>query len=428
MYRRLILSMSVIVLSLFACSVMAQVKLDFGTVAVGKSVEMKLIRKVAGSTGIMPFACREGVVVTGWHITGKDKNDFTIVKDAIKGTFTQGQESTATVRFTPSHKGPASAQFVLEAHPVNPKCGLIITDCDFLGNQDVNVTPQTNFPEPDTFSVRDIPTIMRNIALKANNKGFDVAADMQDKWFNGQATSEKVQGEEQNVVRGIDWKLARNKDTIYYVDMDWITKYSNSTDVDGKNSNDYVKVYSKLALKSYLFTDASVKVLKEHILRSRLYNAGAKAIKFPFNVLGKHQYVTEQIHAEQIQYSAFSGYPPLNPLGMTLGECSFYAIPIGKAFVKNKTMHIECDSVGIYMTKGFRFHTHGLRIDKNFLGSWGKPDKVGVTPFGKGLHPIVEKDYIKWRKENNRGNDFVIISDIKVIPLSSKFEIDIPLN
>ena len=112
-------------------------ELDFGTVAVGKSMKMTTTYQVGSSSGIASIPCQKGEIIDRLDISGPDEKDFKIDTQNAMGLHHFGNTFSITILFIASKTTPENATLNLVGHAVDPKCGLLLGPCELIGNPPV---------------------------------------------------------------------------------------------------------------------------------------------------------------------------------------------------------------------------------------------------------------------------------------------------
>jgi len=186
------------------------------------------------------------------------------------------------------------------------------------------------------------------------------------------------------------------------VTMDSVLKFKRAKDV-----------YDK-AVSEQVWVNAAAKAQLVSRLRARGI-FGSKCAMF-----GDLSQPASVVDANYVNFRAVDTGTTLDDLTATLGNFTFHfavecEVDMKPASVAGK-VHIEVTKAGIYIVDSFDFND--LPNEDQFLGYWDAGDNSVsyLNPFsGDSVH---NSDFRKWRAATNMGGDFMVYSDIKVIPIS----------
>lgn len=261
--------------------------------------------------------------------------------------------------------------------------------------------------------VRYIPQVMR-----AQNTPWEIAAQCQERWFNGDANEEP-------------WKISP---ILNFVTMDWLLSFSRIQDF--YNDNIMKKWNTENAIKSL---KAQIKLqtkylglkLPDNIGEIRTFGTSEETLKkYPDISQPKMggskdieiMPVFERFYYQNIEYK-ISIVPPeiLDDLFGAFGSFQFRIIAFGSITkIRNNYYKVQINKIGIYLKDSFDFITKG-----EYLGDWSIVDNdilrnpMFLTP--KEYFAITNDSYKAYRIDYNKGMDFNVYSDIKYEKVSYTF-------
>lgn len=242
---------------------------------------------------------------------------------------------------------------------------------------------QTPNATPD---ITHIPTIMRS-------KGWNEGATLMEEWFRRPA-----------LVRPNDPKTVPNNfgpPILNIIRMDWIlNNFARAKSVYDQMMNGKMwktpnakgeigKVLSKTGVDFQLRSNPGHKVLFGDLTSSNVI-----AIE---DVYIQSLPVNEGWLNKRVNYMLDS----LDGLTAALAEFNFHMAVKGEATLANQKIQIQLNEIGIYAKDSYDFH------EDQSLGKWEN-----------GVGSITNSHFRDWRAQNNKGGDFLIYSDIKIVRLN----------
>lgn len=254
-------------------------------------------------------------------------------------------------------------------------------------------------------SVHDVPRIMRQHGVTQANAEWEKAAKLQDRWFAGAAYTAQPVAPNRFDFTHVGWPEESG------ITLDWILRAD--VDQDSRAKTPYGILQGAVVANE----GAELAELKARV--DELFNATAAntvelgALRVP---------APDKLQAFHAQRSAFSSVEtdklntPIDPLLGTLGSFNFYAIPAGRAIKRaDGGVKVDIDAVLVYALDSFDFN------GDQWLGFFAEPDRIAKDPFDGGSL-LNNTDYRAWRTANQKGQDFLVMSDVRTLPLRFSFD------
>ncbi len=246
------------------------------------------------------------------------------------------------------------------------------------------LTRHTRRKEDDIFFC--LPLIADAMGNKANEKdriGWHYLRDMFYKWLAGEAND-----------------VPQNNPNPFWVDIDWVLSYEKAEE------------QWKYALQNRILNENAHKEIKAHLIELG-YLAEKRTefdfINIPFSEWDKHHYqhISVEFSESDIIFSGLSG------LYVSLGNFTF------KFLAKGKILYTENDfDIQIEQAAGFVYDLFNFHGDQDY-GYWSCEKKnVQYTPWDSYTSMNNEK-FNLFREYNKIGNDFVVLSNQKIIDIQS---------
>lgn len=260
------------------------------------------------------------------------------------------------------------------------------------------------------------------------NLGWTKAAALQREWFNGSLVTSPTKGDHAvaSPDKGDVFDFALNKD-MKTVTMDWVLGDAAGRGLDATVDRRAKTAYDAIADETLNSANGVASQKAQALLTARAAAAlksapAGKTFEFgniPLtagNLKAFHSQYTQSISiAHSILHpSSFH----MDPLMATLGDFRMYAIPVGTATkLSTGGIHIEIRQVKFYVIDSFDFQ--GTQP----LGTWKYSNYVQFTPLLAPANStsVANATYRAWRDANQRGRDFLVVSDVKTKDVSIKF-------
>ena len=241
-----------------------------------------------------------------------------------------------------------------------------------------------------------IPKIMRS-------KGWNEGATLMEEWFRRPA-----------LVRADDPKtvpIEFGPPLLNVIKMDWVLRFDRARDVYDQMMNGKMWKTPKAKTKlSEMFGKAGV--------TARL--KAAQGAELPFgdldsaNVLSiERNYYFQSLKVTESDYYRGMNFVFNSFDGLTaaLADFNLHMAVKGKAKLTAEGIQVTVEEVGVYVQDSYDFVTKGQP-----LGRW------------EGINNLVTNDdFSEWRKNNSKGGDFLVYSDIKKTSLTPPETFVIPL-
>ena len=252
-------------------------------------------------------------------------------------------------------------------------------------------------------NIEAIPTAMRRM-------GWTVAAALMERWFASPEWQMPPEWKTNPNSAGAALKMNSAQFDEHIVTMDWALRFERCQDA----CEDVLKM---------IRTAPAIEQLKK-----RLENAGWKQ-QSEFHLGSKASSAREIDDTSQVNYLTF-GRPwnTLDDMYGALGSATVKVGLVGDAFVSSsmKTKLFHATKAGIYIKDQYDF------IGKQFLGTWTedgvltKKDVLKDAMFGEVGYPwhgepigrVHNEQFSEYRKNHNRGGDFMIFSDVYWIEIN----------
>lgn len=254
----------------------------------------------------------------------------------------------------------------------------------------------------EPFKIEYIPEVMKRI-------GWEKSAYIMNKWFSLEA--KEMLEDEKTATKGYTYdKYDKN-----YVDkttftMEWIKSFKRGNDaydelLKNLNNNAAKKELSDKTFPNIL-RNIDKDILNSNIGKDFLYSV--------------ESFEPEEIHKEHFQRVEISydsleliiNFGNLDDLYGSLGKFSIYAT-ISKykvQAIKENKYRLTITEVMIYMKDTYEF------LGRQYLGHWNC-NKVMIDPLSIKLADFATEigndDFNKYRKENKKGGDMLLFSDVK---------------
>lgn len=253
-------------------------------------------------------------------------------------------------------------------------------------------------------SVQDIPGIMRRYGTAASNPEWNRAAALQDIWLNNPPhTASPLAGERFDFTHVVGPRDSG-------ITLDWTLR--DEVCHDGRAKMAFGMLQAAFASNG----DDEIAQLKDYI--DRLFRNSA-ANEIELGAVRSPDAGVAPFHAQRTAFSSVQTDPlltPIDPLLGTLGSFNFYAIPVGRASKKaDGKVHVRISAALLYALDSFDFN------GEQQLGVFAEPDRISRNLVGGGTL-IGNSDYRSWRAANNKGRDFLIVTDVRSVPLALAFE------
>lgn len=262
------------------------------------------------------------------------------------------------------------------------------------------------------FQLRDIPSVMRS------RLGWPVAAALMERWFDGAAyqMTPAVKGsvEGQRLSQLPAAQLDENN-----VSMAWALGFA--------------RVQAALEqLRTSWASPAGIAQLKEHVDRQRL---GRQQQCWRLGDLGLPAKILDTTC--QVNYLVFGRLSdPLDDFYGAMGEAQIKVAASGVVVpINNGKTTVKIDELAFYLRDSYDFND-GRSFISQPLGCWGfdgmecgihtqlkvpiEDTSVDESPESVQAYKYVvqNQDFRRWREKNNRGADFMIVSDVHRIKLA----------
>jgi hypothetical protein len=225
--------------------------------------------------------------------------------------------------------------------------------------------------------VAKIPGLMR-----AQTPSWGNAARLQDIWFgNAAAIAPAYASPDTTTIKIDSWLLTFPRAKHIY-DFDIV-------------ATDYWK------------TPAAEASLRRKIEASGILSGGPQR----FGGLGRPVEIQDPEHYQGRPVSSSMVSDPLDDLFGALGDYNLRFVAEGRAEPQGgKNWLVTVEHVGIYVQDSFDFNGHQP------LGFWNETTKQVSKAPGLGYDLVDNGDYRDWRTAHRAGGDFIVFSDVKVIP------------
>lgn len=233
-----------------------------------------------------------------------------------------------------------------------------------------------------SFSVVDIPAIMRA-------QGWSNGAALLESWFSRPACVAPLY----------------DKPEVSTVSMSWVLGFSRAR-----------AVYDKL-IGERIWQNPAARQQIAKMLRKRGLLKTDMSVEAPFGDFSLHpsQLDDEQINFRPVKMDVRDVLGPLDDMSAALGNFVFVVLVSGsvRSDASPDGHRVVISQVGVYVRDSFDFN------GDQFLGYWDRDDNSvsNLNPLS-GTH-VSNADFRRWREQNQKGGDFMIFSDLKVIKLAS---------
>ncbi|AVS64439.1 hypothetical protein C8245_00905 [Paracidovorax avenae] len=270
------------------------------------------------------------------------------------------------------------------------------------------VLGRSNKPKYATplFQLRDIPSVMRS------RLGWPVAAALMERWFNGAAyqMSKEVK-ESRGSQRLSRLNTAQLDDTT--VTMQWALGFA--------------RVQAAMAtLQAKWLSPAGIAQLKDRVAQQ---SHGRDQQCWRFGNLNQPAKILEDTC--QVNYLSFGKWSdPMDDFYGAMGEAQINVAATGLVTPHTAGQSfIEVDEIGFYLRDAYDFNDSGTFISQP-LGCWGfngvecgihtqlniptEETLVDEEPSAvqKYKYIVQNKDFRNWRSKNNKGGDFMVLTDV----------------
>ena len=231
------------------------------------------------------------------------------------------------------------------------------------------------------FSLVDIPAIMRA-------QGWSIGAALLESWFSRPASIAP----------------AYDAPDVSTVKMSWVLEFSRAKEV-----------YDKL-IRERIWQNAAARQEIARMLHERGLLKTDRSIEVSFGDFRLHpsQLDDDQINFRPVKMDAWNGSYPLDDLSAALGNFVFVVLVSGTVRSDGSPdgHRVAISRVGVYVRDSFDFN--GVQ----FLGFWDRDDNSvsSINPLS-GTR-VSNADFRRWREQTQKGGDFMIFSDLKVIRLT----------
>ncbi|GKS93217.1 DUF6402 family protein [Acidovorax sp. SUPP2825] len=266
------------------------------------------------------------------------------------------------------------------------------------------------------FQLRDIPNVMRS------RLGWPVAASLMDRWFNGSAFAMPPEMKESRGIYPLN-KLspAHLDDSI--VKMSWALGFN--------------RVRTAMAqLQAKWDSPAGIKQLKTRVDRVSARHVGQC---WRFGNLGLS--AKELDDSCQVNFLLFGKMgDPMDDFYGAMGEAQIKIAVSGIVTPSaDGKASIEIDELGFYLRDAYDFQDgnnfisqplgcwgfNGVECDTSFRGGINIEEEIADIPPASAAgrkYLVQNSDFQKWRSKNQRGGDFMVLSDVHRVhlPFSKK--------
>lgn len=246
------------------------------------------------------------------------------------------------------------------------------------------VTRHKRRKEDDIFFC--LPLIAEAMGNKANEKdriGWHYLRDMFYKWLCGEANAD-----------------AKSNSSPFWVDIDWVLSYPQVYD------DWLVAIHEKVTNR--LAKEQLLKILeREGYFRE-------ETLFFDFTTAPWQEW--ERYYYQHVAVSSYLDYA--QGLLASLGAFTFKFLPKGiLSYSKDYGYEVEITEVA-----GFVYDTFNFSEDDNFwgLGNWSCEKKDVASKEGETYHKMNNEKFNSFRNYNNIGNDFLVLSKLKLIDITDK--------
>lgn len=249
--------------------------------------------------------------------------------------------------------------------------------------------PYTGTSDKDVCTPEHIPYIMRA-------KGWRNGARLLDRWFEGDASTDKAAVSPE------------------YVKISWVLSFERA----------------RLALEKVLAAKVWTSAAAQQVIAGRLAEWGClRSWRVHF---GDFQKSGPALHADHVQYAFYTDYRDFSQpstwddLLAALGNFAFYFVVGGSVEPENRhnlgSYRVTITRIGVYIRDDFDFE------GDQFLGIWALPDYAGVDACPAPLPPVLgcyttNETFRQWRDEFKKGGDYHVYSDLKIIRTNDSFVI-----
>jgi hypothetical protein len=222
--------------------------------------------------------------------------------------------------------------------------------------------------------ITQIPRVMR-----VND--WIIAADLLEQWFNNPAND--------NVP----------PDTTTIKMDDWVLQFQRVKRV-------YEQMLSQKIWLNHKAQAVIVKMLQQH---GKLTNTETE--------FGDFTKPVPQINDDYIQYRTVGSiWDPTDDLFASLGRLTLRMAIKGSVKPTSTGHKIFIKELGIYTRDSFDFN------GPQHLGYWNIDNNYGGKNFFRGIK-VKNADFREWSKQNNRGGDYLVFSDLKTIKLEGEGDV-----
>ena len=254
------------------------------------------------------------------------------------------------------------------------------------------VTRHTRRKEDDIFFC--LPLIADAMGNKANEKdriGWHYLRDMFYKWLAGEAND-----------------VPQNNPNPFWVDIDWVLSYEKAEEQWNK------------AIEELILNENAIKEIKSHLIELG-YIAEKRTefdfINIPFSEWDKHHYqhISIDFYDWNLIVEAFTQF---TGLFVALGSFTFKFLAKGKIEYHENDFSVQIEQLAGFVHDLFNFEPSEFR-PKDILGYWNCADRqMNIYEFIDGKL-MTNGRFRIFRKHNKIGNDFIVLSNQKLIDLSA---------
>jgi hypothetical protein len=262
-----------------------------------------------------------------------------------------------------------------------------------------------------TISVADVAGIMRAFGAKNGNPEWDKPATLQEIWFGHAAHVASPVAPDIFDYTLVAWPAKTG------ITIDWLLR----PDVD---SNGRAKMPFGMLQAMVLEPDGEVRPkIKDQVIQL-FESTDENAVE-----LGKVSWTPDMdvkaFHAQRVGFVSVQTDPvatPIDPLLGSLGSFNFYAVPVGSARKgADGVVKVDIREFLLYALDSFDF------IGVQVLGFFKQPDEISRSPFDGGTL-ITNAGYNAWRSANQKGGDFLVMTDARTAHLPLSFEFTPPAS
>ncbi|WCM87209.1 DUF6402 family protein [Acidovorax sp. NCPPB 3576] len=267
------------------------------------------------------------------------------------------------------------------------------------------------------FQLRDIPSVMRS------RLGWPVAANLMDRWFAGTAFAMPPEMKESRGIYPLN-KLSAAHLEESMVRMSWALGFN--------------RVRTAMAqLQAKWASPAGIKQLKTRVERGSSRHVGQC---WRFGNLGLP--AKELDDTCQVNFLLFGKMgDPMDDFYGAMGEAQIKIAASGIVTPQeNGKLSVDIDELGFYLRDSYDFQDgnnfisqplgcwgfNGVECNTSFRGSINIEDKVADINHASAAgrkYLVQNSDFQKWRAKNQRGGDFMVLSDVHrvTLPFPQKF-------